>query len=102
MLRLFCLDRERELASQVISSTYTRACHLLYESNIPSLSSALKYSLQTTFTGLSAILKKNQGKLKFEALAILAHLLPDLPSQVNFVLCLNDVKSCPLICILDF
>ncbi|KAL1930540.1 hypothetical protein VTP01DRAFT_10702 [Rhizomucor pusillus] len=75
-------DRERELASQVISSTYTRACHLLYESNIPSLSSALKYSLQTTFTGLSAILKKNQGKLKFEALAILAHLLPDLPSQI--------------------
>ena len=50
---------------------------------IPSLESALKYSLQTLLKTLSKILATNQDKLKFEALNILSVVLPDVPPEVN-------------------
>ena len=54
---------------------------------IPSLESALKYSLRTLLKTLSKILATNQDKLKFEALNILSVVLPDVPSEVNIFFC---------------
>lgn len=77
------LDQELKLATQLITATYARTCNMLHEKSIPSLNSALKYSLQTTFSALSKILKLNQDKLKFQALDLLARILPDIPSEVS-------------------
>lgn len=77
-------DKDRMLCTQLITTVYARACHLLHEQKIPSLSSALKYSLSTLISILSNTLNHDQKMLKFEALTILASVLPDVPTDVRF------------------
>ncbi|KAI9495758.1 Neurochondrin-domain-containing protein [Zychaea mexicana] len=74
--------QEQELGFQLIHSTFARACHMLHEKPIPSLESALKYSLPTLFTALSKVLANNQDKLKFKTLNVLSSVLPDVPSEI--------------------
>lgn len=76
------IEKERQLGTQLIHGTFARACHLLHETRIPSLASALKYALPTLFTALSRLLDKHQDELKFEALDLLSSILPNLPSEV--------------------
>ncbi|KAG2213962.1 hypothetical protein INT47_001232 [Mucor saturninus] len=73
---------DRVLCTQLITTVYARACHLLHEHKIPSLSSALKYSLSTLISILSNTLNHDQKMLKFEALTILASVLPDVPTDI--------------------
>ncbi|CEP10319.1 hypothetical protein [Parasitella parasitica] len=77
-------DEERDMSTQLINSVYTRSCQQLHseERKIPSLSSALKYSLNTLVAILSTTLNNDQKILKFEALDILSTVLPDVPSEV--------------------
>lgn len=75
-------EEDRILCTQLITSVYARSCQLLHESKIPSLSSSLKYSLSTLISILSNTLNNDQKMLKFEALNILANVLPDVPSEV--------------------
>ncbi|ORZ01289.1 Neurochondrin-domain-containing protein [Syncephalastrum racemosum] len=75
-------DKERDLASQVIVTTYYRASHLLHEKNVPSVSSALKFSLKTTLSFLMAVLDESRSMAKFESLDMLVRILPELPSEV--------------------
>ncbi|KAI7849899.1 Neurochondrin-domain-containing protein [Circinella umbellata] len=77
-------EQERQLGLQLIHSTFARTCHMLHEEkkSIPSLESALKYSLHTLLKALSKILATNQDKLKFEALNILSVVLPDVPPKI--------------------
>lgn len=77
------LEKERQLGTQLIHHTLARTCHLLHETRVPSLSSALKYALPTLFTALSRLLDKHQDELKFEALDLLSSMLPNLPSEVS-------------------
>lgn len=76
-------EEDRTLCKQLITSVYARSCQLLHEKNIPSLSSALKYSLSTLIAILSNTLNNDQKMLKFEALDILTSVLTDVPSQVS-------------------
>lgn len=76
------LDKERELASQVVVSTYSRASHLLHEKNTPSVASAVKFSLKTTLSFLTAVLDESRSMTKFESLDMLVRILPELPSEV--------------------
>ncbi|KAG0175718.1 hypothetical protein DFQ30_000047 [Apophysomyces sp. BC1015] len=73
---------ERELCIQVLKSVYGRACHQLHSESIPSLASALKYSLRTIMNICSKIFNTDQDKLKFIALDILSQILPDVPSEI--------------------
>ncbi|KAI7876972.1 hypothetical protein K492DRAFT_239452 [Lichtheimia hyalospora FSU 10163] len=75
-------QKERQLGTQLIHSTFVRTCHLLHEKSVASLASALKYALPTLFTALSGLLDKHQDELKFEALDLLSSILPNLPSEV--------------------
>ncbi|KAI8646435.1 Neurochondrin-domain-containing protein [Parasitella parasitica] len=75
-------DMEREMCTQLINSVYTRSCQLLHSEKIPSLSSALKYSLTTLVAILSRTLNNDQKILKFEALNILSTVLPGIPSEL--------------------
>jgi hypothetical protein len=84
ILTILHLDDERELCSQLITSVYAKSCHLLnQEKAIPSLASALKYSMTTLLNILSKTLNHDQNKLKFEALNILASVLLDVPAEVK-------------------
>ncbi|KAI8390961.1 Neurochondrin-domain-containing protein [Radiomyces spectabilis] len=74
--------KERSLCVQLVTSVYARACHQLHEKPIPSLTSAVKYSLKTTLSILSQIFKNDQDMLKFETLHMLSQLLPLVPSTV--------------------
>lgn len=76
-------DKDRILCTQLITTVYARACHLLHEQKIPSLASALKYSLSSLISILSNTLNHDQKILKFEALTILASVLPDVPTDVS-------------------
>ncbi|KAI8374814.1 Neurochondrin-domain-containing protein [Blakeslea trispora] len=69
-------SEERSACTDLILSVYQRSCALLSEANIPSLSSALKYSFGTLFSILSNALDQDQKLLKFEALNILSGVLP--------------------------
>ncbi|KAI8972686.1 Neurochondrin-domain-containing protein [Pilobolus umbonatus] len=70
---------ERDLCSDLIQSVYARSCHLLNSAEIPSLSSTLKYSLNTLFHLLSAILCDDQKALKFTSLDLLYSIVPNIP-----------------------
>lgn len=76
-------EEERDMCTQLITSVYTRACQLLHSDKIPSLHSALKYSLSTLIAILSNTLDNDQKMLKFEALTILSAVLPDIPAEVS-------------------
>lgn len=76
-------EEERKMCTQLISSVYTRSCQLLHAEKIPSLYSALKYSLNTLIAILSNTLNNDQKMLKFEALDILSVVLPDIPADVS-------------------
>lgn len=76
-------EEERKMCTQLISSVYTRSCQLLHADKIPSLYSALRYSLSTLIAILSNTLNSNQKMLKFEALDILSVVLPDIPVDVS-------------------
>ncbi|KAI8878581.1 hypothetical protein K501DRAFT_228166 [Backusella circina FSU 941] len=83
VLLLTTKDNERELCSQLIISVYAKSCHLLsQDKSIPSLASALKYSMGTLFNIVSKTLNQDQNKLKFEALYVLASVLPNVPAEV--------------------
>jgi hypothetical protein len=81
-------EEDRSLCTQLVISIYARSCQLLHEQKIPSLSSALKYSLATLISILSNTIKNDQKMLKFEALDILTSVLPDVPLEV-----MNGVKK---------
>ncbi|CAO3593104.1 unnamed protein product [Absidia cylindrospora] len=67
---------ERNLCSQLLTLTYTRSFQLLESKPIPSLTSALKYSLQTsTFPIAASLFNHTQDTLKMDALDILYHIL---------------------------
>jgi hypothetical protein len=77
-------DKDRLLCTQLITTVYARSCQLLHENEkILSLSSSLKYSLSTLISILSNTLNNDQKMLKFEALTILASVLPDVPTDVS-------------------
>lgn len=72
------LDEERQLCFQLLTCTYARAFHILDASSkpIPSLTSAVKYSLQTsTLPILASLFNHTQDKLKLDALALLHSIL---------------------------
>ncbi|KAF7723169.1 hypothetical protein EC973_002304 [Apophysomyces ossiformis] len=75
-------EAERELGVQVVKSVYARACHQLHNGSVPSLASALKYSLRTIMDICSNVFNKDQNHLKFAALDILSQILPDVPSEI--------------------
>ncbi|ORZ15267.1 Neurochondrin-domain-containing protein [Absidia repens] len=67
---------ERNLCSQLLTLTYTRSFQLLESKPIPSLTSAMKYSLQTSTLPIAASLfNHTQDTLKMDALDILYHIL---------------------------
>lgn len=78
-------EEERHMCTQLIASVYTRSCQLLHSDKIPSLHSAMKYSLNTLIAVLSNTLDSDQKMLKFEALDILSVVLPDVPTEVSCV-----------------
>jgi len=71
------------MCTQLIASVYTRSCQLLHQDKIPSLYSALKYSLSTLIAILANTLDSDQKILKFEALDILSVVMPDIPTEVS-------------------
>ncbi|KAL7319256.1 hypothetical protein PS15m_002414 [Mucor circinelloides] len=75
-------EGERNMCTQLITSVYTRSCQLLHEDKIPSLYSALKYSLSTLIAILANTLDSDQKILKFEALDILSVVMPDIPTEM--------------------
>ncbi|KAI8077724.1 Neurochondrin-domain-containing protein [Halteromyces radiatus] len=73
---------ERELCTQLLLQTYTRSFQLLETKQIPSLTSALKYSLQSTTLPITASLfNHTQDKLKMDSLTLLYHIMMSASSQ---------------------
>ncbi|KAI8335399.1 Neurochondrin-domain-containing protein [Chlamydoabsidia padenii] len=70
-------DEERQLCFQLLTCIYARSFHLQETTKpIPSLNSALKYSLQTSTLPIAASLfNHTQDKLKMDALGLLYHIL---------------------------
>lgn len=73
----------RDAATQLIINVYFRSSQLLNTSKIPSLYSALKYSLSTFISILSNTLNNDQKTLKFKALDMLTIVLNDIQPEVK-------------------
>lgn len=86
VLRVLAQSDDEELqkkCTSVITSVYRWSTFYLLENKIPSLSSALKFSLATLVSYLSKALKHDQKTLKFEALDILRQVIPTVPEEVS-------------------
>lgn len=75
-------EQLQKTCTSVLLSVYRWSTHYLTKEKIPSLSSALKFSLVTLISCLSKALKNDQKKLKFEALDILKEVTTNVPEEV--------------------